>query len=287
MSRKISARCFTAIGALVVAVAPLALSEGGGKIVFVGGVDILAANADGTGVPRLAADRRDSTVSADGSHIESGRTTADGEDVIVAMNADETAQRRVGAAEGTFPVWSHPFPARTASRARVSASRFRAGDGGAPFDGDSRLLTTISPNGDGLRDSATFRFALDEPATATLEVAPERTPKHPVFTRTTRLPAGLNVMTWEPAAAQPGTYLVGLDLVDAAGDRRHYDARSRPGRRSEGIPVVRVLGIDAAFTRDSATPGSVATLVLATDAPSLTVQLMRSGLERFRRFATG
>jgi hypothetical protein len=183
---------------------------------------------------------------------------------------------------------THPFPARTAFRARLSVSQFSAGNGGAPFHGDSRLLTTISPNGDGLRDSATFRFALDEPAMVTLEVASERAPHDPVFTRTTRLPAGLNVLTWKPAAARPGNYLVGLDLVDATGNHRHYDARSGPGRRSGGAaPVVRVLGIDATFPRDSATPGSVATLVLATDAPSLTIQLMRSGPERIPAFRDG
>ena len=76
---------------------------------------------------------------------------------------------------------------------------------GAPFSGDGRLLTTISPNGDGLRDRAIFRFALDEPATATLELRQTQHPDNLVFSQTTRLPAGLAVLRWSPVAAEPGT----------------------------------------------------------------------------------
>ena len=158
---------------------------------------------------------------------------------------------------------------------------------GAPFSGDGRLLTTISPNGDGLRDRAIFRFALDEPATATLELRQAQHPDNLVFSQTTRLPAGLAVLRWSPVAAEPGTYLVRLALVDAAGGRRVYDAQRANGERSTGTPVVRVLGIDAGFTRASATPGSVATLELSTDAPSFVLQFFRSGPERLPTFRDG
>ena len=149
------------------------------------------------------------------------------------------------------------------------------------------MLTTISPNGDGLRDSATIRFTLEEAATATFELREGRNPDHVVFSRTTRLPAGLDVVRWAPAAAEPGTYLVRLDLVDASGIHRVYDVQHTHGNRSEGTPVIRVLGIEAVFTRASAVPRSVATLELATDTPSLMLQLFRSGSERGPTFRDG
>jgi hypothetical protein len=39
-----------------------------------------------------------------------------------------------------------------------------------PFAGDGRLVKTVSPNGDGLRDFAFVRFRLSEPATVMLQV---------------------------------------------------------------------------------------------------------------------
>src|SRR3954453_12226080 len=46
----------------------------------------------------------------------------------------------------------------------------RVGNGGAPFAGDRTLLTTISPNADGLRDAAHVWFRLTKPARVRLEV---------------------------------------------------------------------------------------------------------------------
>ena len=178
-----------------------------------------------------------------------------------------------------------PVTAVADTRPTLTATGFTATNEGRPFSGDGRLLTTISPNGDGLRDYAAFRFTLNEAATATLEVRPARHPDNPVYRRITRLPEGLDVMRWAPVAAEPGTYIVRLALVDAAGNHRVYDAQA--GQNSERTPVVRVLGIDATFMRDSAAPGSVATLELSTDAPSLTLQLFHSGPERVPTYRDG
>ena len=46
----------------------------------------------------------------------------------------------------------------------------RVGNGAGPFAGDRRLVTTVSPNGDGFRDAAIVRFRLDEPAVVRLDV---------------------------------------------------------------------------------------------------------------------
>ncbi len=59
----------------------------------------------------------------------------------------------------------------TSGRQTSTAPRLldlRVGDGGAPFAGDRRLLTTVSPNGDGLRDEAIVRFRLDRAANVTM-----------------------------------------------------------------------------------------------------------------------
>jgi hypothetical protein len=172
------------------------------------------------------------------------------------------------------------------SRSRLQAWGFGATNG-APYAGDARLLTTISPNGDGLRDAATLRFILAEAATVTLDVREARAPHRIVFSRTETQPAGPDVITWAPLSVAPGTYLVRLALVDAARNRRVYDALANPPGQSVRMPVVRVLGIEGSFTRDSAAPGSVAILRLATDASQLTVQIFQSGPERVPTFHDG
>jgi hypothetical protein len=43
-------------------------------------------------------------------------------------------------------------------------------NGSVPFAGDQPLLTTVSPNDDGFRDSATVRFRLTRPVQVRLEV---------------------------------------------------------------------------------------------------------------------
>ena len=46
----------------------------------------------------------------------------------------------------------------------------RVTNGSQRFAGDNRLLTTVSPNGDGFRDRAIVRFRLDRAATVRLDV---------------------------------------------------------------------------------------------------------------------
>ena len=180
-----------------------------------------------------------------------------------------------------------PVTLASAVRSALAVRGLSVTNGGTPFSGDGRFLTTISPNGDGLRDDATVRFTLDEAATVSLEVREARHPGHVVFRRTARLPAGLDSIRWAPVTAEPGTFLIRLVLVDAAGNRRVYRVEHAHGEGRGSTPVVRVLGIDAAFTRDNARPRSVALLRLATDEPSLVLQLFRSGPERVGTFRDG
>lgn len=158
--------------------------------------------------------------------------------------------------------------------------RLSASNGGRPFAGDSPLLTTISPNGDGLRDRAAISFTLSEPGTVTLDVS--RTVREPktVFSRTRWFRAGRHTLYWQPAAGLgPRTYLVRLTAADAAGNRRTYGSQTPFVGRYPRAPVVRLQGIDAAFTRPSYAPGQLAFLRISTDAPSLTLQTFRAGPE--------
>ena len=146
-------------------------------------------------------------------------------------------------------------------------------NGSAPFDGDRRLLTTVSPNGDGFRDAATVRFTLSSPAVVQLDVVATNmvrageTGTSRVWHLTRRFAAGPCAMTWRPAhSTQPRTYVMRLRVGN-----RVYGGYGPSGRQN--APVVRVQGVDAWFTRRSYAPGQSAELELATDARSLRLQV--------------
>src|SRR5437868_5029220 len=127
----------------------------------------------------------------------------------------------------------------------------RVSDGSVPFAGDRRLLTTVSPNGDGFRDSAIVHFLLTRPATVRMDVVATEmlragtTGTHLVSRTTRTFPPGPGKLVWRPArASQPRTYILRL-RVDG-----HVYGVYGPGVRPNA-PVVRVQGIDAAFTRRS------------------------------------
>ena len=75
------------------------------------------------------------------------------------------------------------------------------------------------------------------------------------------------------------TYLTLLDVRDAAGNRRTYGARNAETGRRPTAPVIRVLGVEAGFTRESYVPGDTATLAIETDAIALSLQVFRAGPE--------
>src|SRR4029079_5408873 len=86
--------------------------------------------------------------------------------------------------------------------------------------------------------------------------------------------AGGHVGDWTPAPSlAPRTHIARIS------------ARSLDGRVETKQAVVRLLGIDAAFSERSAAPGTEATLVVRTDASGLTVQMLRSGPETVPTYA--
>src|SRR5215216_3108730 len=106
--------------------------------------------------------------------------------------------------------------AALAAAAPREASRLvglRVASGPAPFAGDRRLLATVSPNGDGLRDAAVVRFRLPVAARVRLEAVATRMVRAGrggttvVWRTEARLPAGPGRLAWRPArTTQPRTY---------------------------------------------------------------------------------
>jgi hypothetical protein len=154
-------------------------------------------------------------------------------------------------------------------------------NGGQPYAGDWRLFTTVSPARPE-RAAATMTFRLERAAAVQLDVIrTKRGLSEPIWTETHRLGRGVHELTWEPedgAAAQ--TYILRLTVTDRAGRRRIYGADRPYVTWRDRAPVVRVLGVDAAFSARSYAPGERARLVVATDAAALAVQILRSGPER-------
>jgi N,N-dimethylformamidase beta subunit-like protein len=146
-------------------------------------------------------------------------------------------------------------------------------NGSVPFAGDGRLLTTVSPNHDGFRDAAVVHFRLTQAAIVRMEVVATNMVRAGrggtivIWGTAERLDAGRRSLTWRPAAStQPRTYIMRLTV-----GKRVYGAYGPNGRQN--APVVRVQGVDAAFTRRSYAPGETAELRLATDARQLKLQV--------------
>ncbi len=148
------------------------------------------------------------------------------------------------------------------------------------YEGDRKLLVTISPNGDKVRDVARIAFRLTERATVHLQIVTTVSKPVAVYERVATLGPGRHAFTWFPKPTTAArTYLTLLGVTDAANNRRTYGAGNAETGRRQTSPVIRVLGVDAGFTRESYVPGESATLRLETDAPTLSLQVFRAGPE--------
>jgi hypothetical protein len=172
--------------------------------------------------------------------------------------------------------------AGTSGRRPATAPRLldlRVGNVRPRFAGDRRLLTTVSPNGDGLRDEAVVTFRLDRAAAVTMaavrtdSIRSYRRKESVIWHASAALSAGAHRLVWRPARSTPDrTYVLRLTVRDAAGRTRVYDdARPTPHAPVEA-PVVRVQGIDVGFGRRSYAPGERADVTLTTDAASVRLQ---------------
>ncbi len=146
-------------------------------------------------------------------------------------------------------------------------------NGSAPFAGDRRLLTTVSPNGDGFRDQAIVHFRLTRRARVRMDVVATNMVRagkggtSAVWHVSRLFGTGPGTLTWRPArSTQPRTYILRLRVGSHV-----YVSYGPSGKQN--APVVRVQGVDAAFTKRSYAPGESAELRLATDARTLRLQV--------------
>jgi hypothetical protein len=162
----------------------------------------------------------------------------------------------------------------------------RVSNGDTRFAGDGPLLTTVSPNGDNFRDIAEIHFRLTEPASVTLNVQRTTAVTSPVYTRLWRLREGLHTLDWKPPSrTAPRTYVLSLTTKDTAGNLLTYGSPDPFVGRHPRAPVVRVQGIDAAFTQQSYEPGQLAVLRVSADAPDLQLDVLQTGPERLVTYA--
>ncbi len=136
--------------------------------------------------------------------------------------------------------------------------------------------TTISPDDDGFRDTAKIAFSLRAPATIRVHIESLRYHGKVVFDRRFSLSAGRHTIDWRPSAGiPPRTYVVRVTVPQSS------------SASPTVTPVVRVLGIEAAFRRESYRSKSLALLRVATDRTDVALQFFRVGAFRSSQEALG
>jgi len=172
----------------------------------------------------------------------------------------------------------------SARGATALLSRFSVDNGGHPYAGDSAYLTTLGPNLG--RTAARLRFALARRSNVTLEVLqtgqgvasekPVSVAQSELTTQHATLDAGEHVLDWTPPANLPArTYIL----------RMTAQPRAVHAAPAVTHAVARIIGVDAAFAVRTAKAGDTVDLFLRTDAASLTLQMMRSGLETVQTYS--
>ena len=148
--------------------------------------------------------------------------------------------------------------------------------GSSPFQGDNELLTTISPNGDGLRESAKIRFTLNERARVHFEVTRTISAPETIYELTANLRPGRHTFTWHPHwSVGARTYLLRVTAVDGAGNaadvRRRQRARPAAAspRRSCGCSASTPASRRRATSRSSSARLPIETDATGADAPGL------------------
>ncbi len=145
------------------------------------------------------------------------------------------------------------------------------------FAGDRPLFVTVAPGVQG-RDVARVVFDLDRRARVRLDAVRMGINRSDVrWTTEATLRPGHHALAWRPATDTPvGSYVMRL-TVEANGGRRIYGGRRPASPARAKAPVVRVLGVEAAFTQRSYLPEERMALRIQADAPSLELTFLRVG----------
>lgn len=145
------------------------------------------------------------------------------------------------------------------------------------FADDRPMFVTIAPGSAG-RDTARVLFQLGGRARVRLDAVRTGIGASSVrWTTEATLGPGSHTLAWRPAAEVPvGSYVMRL-TIEGRGGRRVYGARRPASPERARAPVVRVLGIEAAFTRRSYLPEERMALRVLADVPSFTLTFLRVG----------
>jgi hypothetical protein len=153
-------------------------------------------------------------------------------------------------------------------------------NGSTPFAGDSRLLTTVSPNADRFRDRAIVGFRLDVAATVELDVLQTLNVKRgqnivrTIWSQTYSFQPGRHRLAWTPTRNVPnGTYVLELTVTDARGRKRVYNDFPLGGKVRVVAPVVRIQRVTVS-TGPRYEPGQTAVVRISTDARRLAVDIL-------------
>jgi hypothetical protein len=172
-----------------------------------------------------------------------------------------------------------PRTALAAGRRSSVALALTARNNGRRYAGDRALFTTVSPGVPG-RDTALIAFTLSRSATVTLEAVhtARYTSTIPWKTRV-RLGAGKHELSWTPDPSLPvGSYVMRLTIARGA-SKTVLGGKRPPSIARQQAPVVRVLGVEAAFLERSYAPGEPMELSILADATSLSLQFLHCGAE--------
>ena len=125
-----------------------------------------------------------------------------------------------------------------------------------------------------------MHFNLTEPAQVTLDVQRTTASIDSIYRRTWTFRAGSHTIAWAPAKGIAArTYILSLTTQDPASNVLTYGAPDPHVERYPAAPVVRVIGVDATFTKQSYLPGAQAALRISADVPKLQAQVFQSGPE--------
>jgi len=158
------------------------------------------------------------------------------------------------------------------------ARRISVANVGRRYLGDHRKVATVAPGVTG-RDAATVRFDLSRPAVARVEAVRTGLRSQTVVWETlAQLGAGPQELTWAPTPdTRVGSYVMRLTLEDGE-LRRTYGGGRRPASPDRvRSAVIRVLGVEAAFTRRSYLPNEPMELRVFADAGTLDLTFLRIG----------